>query len=212
MGMEDRIKIQAHLNSVRELELQLALTNSGGACSTPDVDTSEYVPARMDAMFRMMSAALRCDYTRVITMELYDNGGGNGNTFPWIDVNNDYHQIAHEEIGSPQDKRDIEKWLFEQIAILLNELQGTDGNGERLLDNTLVMIGNDMNSGSNHWVGEINYALVGSAGGKIRTGIQVNAGRRQPHNMLLTSVVNAFGIDVNQVGERYAGNLPDILA
>lgn len=211
MGTEDRIKIQAHLSSIRELETQLNVV-APVSCDIPEVDTSEYVPSRMDAMFRMMGTALRCDYTRAITMELYDNGGGNGNTFPWLNINSDYHEIAHAEIGTPQDKRDIEKWLFDQVAILVKDLDDSPEGGVTALDNTVILVGNDMNSGSNHWVGEINYALIGSAGGKLRTGNALNVGSRQPHNYLLTTLVNAMGISTNRVGDGYSGNLPQLLA
>ena len=211
MGAEDRVKIQAHLSSIRELEKQLYVTGPT-SCTPPTIDTSSYVPTQMDAMFKMMGVALRCDYTRVITMELYDNGGGNGNTFPWININNDYHAIAHAEIGTPEDKRNIDKWLFEQIAILVKDLADSPEGDVSALDNSVILVGSDMNSGSNHWVGEINYALIGSAGKKLRTGVAVNAGSRQPHNYLLTTLVNVMGISTNRVGDTYSGNLPQILA
>ncbi len=210
LGTEDRVKIQAHLSSIRELEKQLQVTgDSPVACKAPDVDTSIEVPARMDAMFRMLSVALKCDFTRVATMELYDNGGGNGNTFPWIDVNRDYHQLAHA--GQSADKTRVDQWLFEQVAILVAELDDAQEDGGTALDNSVIMVGNDMNTGNSHDVANINYALIGGAGGALNTGLALEFGTG-PHNKLLTTMANAMGVDTDRIGDRYSGNIPELLA
>ena len=211
LGTEDKIKIAAHLNSIRELETQLqaeSAATSGPSCQAPDVDTSTQVPARMNAMFKMLAVALKCDYTRVATMELYDNGGGNGNTFPWIGVNRDYHMLAHA--GQSADKAKVDQWLFQQVAILAAELDATDEGGLSALDNSVISIGNDMNTGDSHDVSLINYALIGSAGGALRTGMALNL--NGAHNTLLTSLANAMGLEIDRVGTRYSGNIAQLMA
>lgn len=209
LGSEDKNKIQAHLTSIRELEVQLQASTdaSASSCQAPEVDTAIEVPARMDAMFKMLAVALKCDYTRVATMELYDNGGGNGNTFPWIGVNSDYHMLAHG--GQSADKAKVDQWLFAQVAILLKELDGAMEGSGSALDNCVISIGNDMNTGDSHDVSLINYALIGSAGGALNTGMALNL--NGAHNLLLTTLANAMGLATSRVGAKYSGNISQLL-
>jgi len=43
----------------------------------------------------MAASRSPCDVTRVITIDLYDDGGGDGNNFPWLGISDDYHAVAH---------------------------------------------------------------------------------------------------------------------
>lgn len=124
----------------------------------------------MDALFKMLPVALKCDYTRVATMELCDNGGGNGNTFPWISVNRKYHMLAQR--GQSSNKAKVDKWLFEQVAILVAELDAVDE-------------------------------------GALRIGMALNL--NGAHNILLTTLANAMGLPINQVGTQYSGNISQLL-
>ena len=213
LGREDNAKIQAHLASVRELEKLLSV--SSNACTAPDeLDLSQAdVQARFDAVSRMIGVALRCDLTRVITYEMYDNGGGNGNTFPWLSVG-DYHEAAHAGLGGAngENKRKIDAWQFEQIAKIVKELSDTPEGDSTALDNSVIYIGNDMGEGHAHDTRNVSFATIGSCAGALRTGIAISKGNANPHNWLLTSVVQAMGVNTNQVGQDYSGNLPELMA
>ena len=49
----------------------------------------------MKTMYDLMAAALKCDVTRVATIDIYDDGGGDGNSFGYLGINRDYHAVAH---------------------------------------------------------------------------------------------------------------------
>jgi len=210
MGTEDKAKIEAHLTSIRELEVELE-NEASLVCDAPDVLLGDYAPDRMASMFRMMSAALRCDFTRVITIEMYNNGGGNGNTFPWLNVNRDYHELAHAGEESYADKVIVDRWLFEQIVPLVSDLAGTSEGDGTMLDNSLILVSNDMEKGENHNTRHISFATIGNAGGYFNTGRAFDVGE-EPHNKLLTTIANSMGVETNQIGSSYSGTLPTLLA
>jgi len=196
LGTDDRAKIDAHMTGIRELES--LLTNApptvvaGGNCQVPTTAPvlGKDTPTQMQAMFDLAAITIQCDAARVITMDLYDDGGADGNSFPWLNVNDDYHKVAHAGSGGAASK--------------------TEG-GVTALDNTVVLVSNDMEDGASHYVGRIPFLLVGSCGGYFKTGRLVDC-KGEPHNKLLTTICNAMGMAVTSFGDpKYAGTLPALL-
>ncbi len=83
---------------------------------------------------------------------------------------------------------------------------------------------NIMNEGSNHYVGQLPYVIVGSGGGYFRTGRVVKLGTWAnkigtywkvdsgvAHNRLLASIVTAVGVPVSSYGTGdYGGPLTEL--
>jgi hypothetical protein len=217
LGTDDRLKIQAHLESVRQLETQIknAATmpqTSTANCAAPKLSGGKTTDLLAKDMFDMMALALKCDMTRVITMTMFDDGGGDGNSFPWIGVNKDYHAVAHLGASGAADKTKIDNWIYSNVANLATQLDATMEGGSTALDNTVIATFSDMEDGSSHYVGRIPITLIGSCGGFFKTGqfIKYPSG---PHNKLLTSISKAMGLTVPGVGDaQYAGELSDLYA
>jgi hypothetical protein len=212
LGTEDRAKIQAHLTAIRDLEKQL----EGGtaptlACTPPSQPAAtKDTPTLMKLMFEMAGIALTCDHTRVITIDLYDDGGGDGNNFPWLGISDDYHTVAHAGGNMAAQKTKIDAWIFSQVALMLAKLDGAiEGNGTAL-DNTVVVTANDMDDGANHYVGKIPFVLIGSCGGYFKTG-RVIKYSKTPHNRLLVSLCNAMDVPIDSFGAAgYGGALTEL--
>src|SRR5262249_28678395 len=94
--------------------------------------------------------------------------------------------------------------------------------GSTALDNSLIVMGNDMAEGSGHACNAIPVVMVGSGGGAIRPGrvIKVGswAGKTDSYwkagwsgvadNRLLASIMGAMGAPSDSFGDKkYAGNL-----
>ncbi len=216
LGTDDKLKIQAHLASIRDLETQLqaAATTPAVVCTAPTMPASGTkldTPTQMKLMFDLGALAIKCDMTRVMTYDLYDDGGADGNNFPWIGVSDDYHKIAHQGSTGYAAKMKIDGWIFSQIANLLTQLDATMEGGKTALDNSVVMTMNDMDEGANHYVGKIPFLLVGSCGGYFKTGVQRYT--KTPHNKLLATLCNAMDLPVTGYGDpKYTGTLPELLA
>ncbi|HEY1537603.1 MAG TPA: DUF1552 domain-containing protein, partial [Polyangiaceae bacterium] len=173
LGTDDKVKIQAHLASIRDLETQLqqGTIMASASCVKPTLPaqmTNLDTPTLMKAMFDLGAVALKCDLTRVITYDLYDDGGADGNNFPWIGVSDDYHKIAHQGSAGYPAKMKIDAWIFSQIANLVQQLDSTMEAGGTALDHSVILTSNDMEEGASHYVGKCPFLLIGSCGGYFK--------------------------------------------
>jgi len=216
LGPEDRMKIDAHMQSVRDLETRLktaTLPGAGGAnCMPPMVAAGGGADVLAKAMFDITAIALKCDVTRVVTITMYDDGGGDGNSFPFLGVNRDYHQVAHAGSGGAADKIKIDSWIYSNVANLAKQLDATMESGGTALDNSVIATFSDMNDGADHFNGKIPITLIGSAGGFFKTGKVVRY-NKEAHNKLLATICQAMDLPVAGIGApQYAGTLPELSA
>ena len=217
MGTEDKFKIQAHLDSIRTLEKQLA-TPVGVpmvACAKPAAPATGKLdtPTLAKAMFDLAAVALKCDLTRVVTFDLFTDTGGSGNTFPWLGINKDYHTIAHDGAASASLKVQIDAWIMSNVANLVGQLDATMEGAGTALDNSVVMVASDMNEGALHYVGKIPFLVIGGAGGYLKTGGRVVRYSKVAHNKLLATISNAMDVPVTGYGDKaYPGTLPELVA
>jgi hypothetical protein len=214
LGTEDKTKIQAHLQAIRDLEKQLeGGAGPGLACTAPaEPAATKDTPTLMKLMFEMAGIALNCDHTRVISIDLYDDGGGDGNNFPWLGISDDYHTVAHAGGNMAEQKTKIDGWIFSQVALMLAKLEGSQEGAGTALDNTVVVTANDMEDGASHYVGKIPFVLIGSCGGFFKTG-QFQKYNKVGHNRLLVSLLNAMDVQVDTFGAAgYGGALTELHA
>jgi hypothetical protein len=226
LGSEDKAKIQAHTASIRDLEQQLdASLSGGGTCMSPMAPAGPFnMASRSAAQFGLLTVALRCDLTRVATMDVYDVHGKFGVSHSFINVQGDYHPLAHQGSKGYAQKVKIDRWIYEQIAILVKGLAETPEAGGSALDNTVIMTGNGMCEGADHGVQGIPWLLIGSCGGYFKTGRIVKFGTwigkagnyytstsGVPHNKLLASLCNAMDVPMTGFGPaQYDGTLPEL--
>ncbi len=212
LGTDDKFKIDAHLQMIRELEKRLQSTAAPGAnCMPPTLTDGDDTPALMKNMFDLAAAALICDCTRVVNIDLYSDGGADGNSFAWLGINRDYHTVAHDGSAAYDEKKKIDAWIFSQVANLVQQLANTVEGTETALDHSVILTANDMEEGASHSVDHIPFMLIGSAGGYLKTGQALHLGS-EPHNLLLTTICNAMDIPVTIFGQSYSGNIPQIVA
>jgi hypothetical protein len=214
LGAEDRVKIAAHLDSIRTIENQLASTLATG-CLAPvpptmglNFNMNVNYPVQVKAMMDMTAAAVRCDIARAITLDLIDDGGGNSLTFPWLGIPApDYGAIARQGVAGYPQKTAIDTWFYSQVATLVGQLATNPEGASTSLDNSVVLVCNDMNEGSNEEVTSLPYLIVGSGGGFFKQGTCVQFPTNVPNNRLLTSICHAMGLNVPSVGTTYTGDL-----
>jgi hypothetical protein len=224
MGTEDKSKIDAHLESIRQLEAQL--TASSMACMPPTVMTgSKIFQDKVAAMLDMTAMALRCDITRSVSICWADDGGYRPITLPWLDINSSFHDIAHLGKEGYPTKIKADVWMYEQVARLAKAMDSVVEGTGTALDNMVIAIGNDMAEGSSHYVGGLPFVLIGSCGGYFKTGRTVKLGNwasktgeywkndsNVPHNKLLASLSNAMDVPATSFGEGYTGTLDELKA
>jgi hypothetical protein len=227
LGAPDKVKIQAHLDAIRSLEMDLSSKPTvSTSCAPPTLtqgvnfknDITKY-PVLVDMMMRLAGTAIICGVANVVTIDLTNDGGGNDITFPTLGIASpDFHSIAHSADAQSRNltnasvisKTTIDTWFYKQVATLLGILDQFPEGAGTALDNSLVVTANDMSIG--HSVRSIPYILFGSAGGFFKTGRVVDT-KGVPNNKLLTTMVHAMGLTSTKgVGvPQYTGDIDSLL-
>ncbi len=202
---------------------------SSPACRSPgepslvNLNDAMTLPVRAKSMIDQMVLALACDVTRVITwtwtyaatnlVYSFLPGftaplGAGGSPSP-----DGHHPLSHDAYGagfavvtadnraSYEKLRRIERWYAEQLAYFLNGLKAiVEPDGSTLLDNTLVVVVNELSHSGAHNNSNLPVRLYGTARGAIRSGRYL-AIPRTPMNDLYVSVANAVGAPMTTFGE-----------
>ena len=223
LGTDDRARVATHLDSIRQLEKQLTATNPVMCSPTNPGAPTEY-QASTKAFNDMVAMALRCDVTRAVSISWAGDGGQPPNSMPFLNVG-DVHGVAHQGSAGYATKVQIDTWYIQQLAYLATALDSTAEGTGTLLDNSLLVMGNDMTEGSFHSVSAIPFVLVGTAGGALRAGRTVKVGTWAtktgnywsggntgiPHNRLLASIANFMDVTTTGFGApMYPGTLSEL--
>jgi hypothetical protein len=218
LGAAERIRLERHLDAVRELERVMDRTlgvdttwleRRANAIDPTDNDQhADIGRLHLD----IIRTAFECDLTRVATFA-WAAGTTHVNLSRLIpgteDV--DHHTISHGGDGSAADQAAIHRWYNERTADFVQTLHDTpDDAGGSLLDNTLVVMFSEMRLGSHTFDG-IPLVLLGGAGGRLAGGRRLVYDHR-PTNDLWLAIANALGDPMACFGdpERCTGPLPGL--
>jgi hypothetical protein len=226
-GTDDRAKIAAHLDSIRQIEMSLTATSTA-QCTPLDPGAPTEYQASIKAFSDLVAMALRCDITRSVAITWAADGGSGPYTMPFLNLGTptsmaigEVHAIAHAGASDYRQKTIIDTWYIQQLAYLAGLLDATTEGAGTMLDNSLIVMGNDMTEGSFHSVSAIPFVLVGSAGGALTTGRMVKVGSWATktgnywssgntgvaHNQLLATISNLMGVPATSFGVGYPGTL-----
>ena len=222
----DRQTLELHMSYLSEIQARL---EAGGSVNCtlpaepPSLQTNNVDVATLESAFDLMIdiavAAMMCDLTRIVTINVF-RGIGRGIGPSGEDVGfvhsglkdpTDWHETAHDW-GLPQQDAKvlaINQWIANEIFFKLIERLDVDEDGSStMLDNSVVMWGNEL--GFNHLNWSIPTMLAGSAGGCLDMGRyidyidwnqQAKFGQNNgaviegiPYNRLLVSLLQAFGL------------------
>lgn len=228
LGADDRQKIDYHLASVRDLEQRLGAMAAKG-CVAPTItpvtttDVSQGLPQLVKAQMDNIVAAMACDMTRVATLKASSAGDHAmlwlGADFARNGIDNPkaaatYHDITHHQFAETKDlKIRADQWWLEMLLYLLDKLDAVKEGAGTMLDNTLVLLTDDMGNGSVHTQGDMPFLIAGRLGGRLRAGRYLHPGKQVPHNHVLTAIANAFGLPLPSFGDpKYAGVYAGIVA
>jgi hypothetical protein len=229
VGADDRVRIDSHLESVRDIERRLLVDGGGAGGTTPaagcpaptmaprmDLQAVENMPALGRLQMDLLASAFACDLTRVATLQ-WTHAESN-QTFPFLGVSGQHHAMSHAGDGDAAAQESLTKinvFYAEQLAYLLDRLNAYTEGDRTLLDNTVVVWLNEVGKGNNHAHRDLPVLLAGSCGGHFRTGRFVDylaRGGGQPHNNLLVSLGNGMGLPDRTFGdpEHCTGPLPEL--
>ena len=210
LGREEQMKMQAHMDSLNDMENRLL---GGGICSpttappTQSTYDNDSFPLIAAAQMDLAVTALACDLTRVATIQMSHTVGPT--VFSWLGISEGHHSLSHID-DSNQSGIDnyvlAERWYAEQFLSIVEQLKNTanpEGDGT-LFDDTLVVWAQELGDGRMHVCEDVPFIIAGNAGGHFETGRYLELGG-QNHCHLLTSICEAFGLSNQTFGDPAAG-------
>ena len=229
---EDQKKLEQHLEAVREVESRLDNPGGviGGDCQMPtmdggptDIDQFLGDPTNFPTIAKLhidlLVMAFACDLTRVATLQF--SAATNNRPHPWLSYNgspilDDEHGLSHQaDSNEPAWAKlgIIRKWNLEQLLYLMTKLDAIQEDEGTMLDNTAIVLTSEIYRGNTHSHIDQNFLVAGSCGGALKTNQFLHYNGDRPHNDLLVSLLNAYGIEVDTFGdpESCTGPLSEIL-
>lgn len=188
LGSEDAQRLDEYLTSVREVEsnLQVEMGEPGCGDGYEEPGLGLEFPEHTQAMCDVITLAMQCDATRIITYSM-DYGFGN-QSFTFLGKGNvKHHNLSHS--GTAPNVVDahlaIVQWYMDQIAYLLERLDAVDEGGVSLLDQSLVYVGSDVGDGWSHSHSDLPCMLAGGAAGAVNPGRLIDASGASYDSVLL---------------------------
>ena len=177
---DERVRLERHLESLRDLERQLAPTVAGGGADCKPVSPPAVagdVGSKGNADYKALSKlqidnmfmALACGQSRLA--HLIWAGETSQLSHPWLGFNDLHHDLSHRD-NEPAVKvklTKINRWYAEEFGYFIGRMDSVvEGNGKTMLDNSLVIWLNGMGEGKNHTRNNIPFVLAGLGGGASR--------------------------------------------
>jgi hypothetical protein len=209
LSSADRRRLDLHRSAIRDVEVKLS-------CSLPElrqreldgvnaVNGDNYITVTQMHM-DVIALAFACDYSRVATLQMGQGndatqfsipGFRNGEKLPR------FHQISHRIFsdgsegdpieGAQEMHHEIDKLHARLFGYLLDKLASYSLPTGTLLDQSVAAWTNDLGHGVSHNYENIPWVLAGSAGGYLKQGQYIDAGK-VTHNRLFNTLLNAVGV------------------
>src|SRR5579871_2840775 len=214
LGSNEKAKLDAHLDSIQQLENKLSASmSSGNVCtkpSTPGADSTFQYMNDMDALAanlihqQIIVSAFSCDITRVACLEYGNDQKLMVNAPASYSLTYDDQHGGYIHSGAASNYANLvkfEAYLATQFVNLANALKAVkdplDASGATtMFDNTLMIWARDMGDAQNHNQQSMRFVLASGNAGYLKLGgtaaRYVNSTER--HERILLNVCDAFGI------------------
>ena len=216
IGKQDRALLEEHTEFVRAMEQQLQADDSAGINHVvPELERNvkeenDNIPKITRMQMDLLVNSFVNDFARTATFQITNSVGQPKMT--WLGIKEGHHQLSHEpdkNVEAHEKLTQINTWYCEQLAYLTKRLAETPepGGEGSLLDNTIILWGNELGQGNSHTLNNIPFVMVGN-------GLDFNMGRslkfdNVPHNRLLMSIAHGFGHHVESFGKQeFCGDGP----
>ena len=218
LASADREKLDAHLTLVRDVERRLTAGTALSNCALPerppvlDPLVEANIPKIADLEIDLLALAFGCDLTRVASLQF--STSLNRVRYPWVNSSGEGHLLSHSGTSDQVARAQLverDAWHASRLARLLQRLSEIPEGSGSVLDNTLVLWGNEVAVGATHAHTDMPFLMVGG-GWYFRTGRALTYNGAS-HSNLLVSVLNAMGVNATTFGnpEVCTGDLPGLV-
>lgn len=204
VGSADRIRLEAHLESVAQIRNQIAAV--APECVQPmqpsetnnDVDGNEPLIAVNNVMCDLLALAFSCDITRVASIQF--TGSVGYTVFNDLGQNMGHHDMTHEAAQNEAvDAATI--YTMARFADLLVALRDTPEAGGNVLDNSCVLVSSDAASGLTHSTFDQPIIVAGSGGGALKyPGVHYRSPSSENTSDILLACLESVCPEASEVG------------
>lgn len=203
LSSADKLTLDAHLTLVRDVERRLTL--GVGDCQKPDAPpaldpaSETDMPKIAELEIDLLALAFACDQTRVASFQI--STALNRVRYPWLDSLGEGHSLSHTGASDASAKAQLlsrQNWHASLIARLFDKLAVVAEGEGSVLDNTLLLWGNEVSMGTTHTHENMPLFMAGG-GWAFRTGRYVQYDKAS-HADLLVSILNAMGVEQTVFG------------
>lgn len=209
LSQGDRLRLDAHLQAVREVEQRIDATVSCEVPAPPSGYPEQTWETGYDERARLMldllALALSCGMTHHASF-MYHDGGADDPGDMAAGLPGHQHSAAHE--GDRDTMLAYSMVHVEALAYLLERLRQAPGATGTLLDDSLVVFGTELGDGTAHTPNDLPFILAGRAQGALATGRHVRF-QDAPLGALCLTVLQRCGVEI----ESFAGTgqtLPEL--
>ena len=210
IGQNDRVRLEGHLQHLSEIH---AAMQQNAACEAPPLgepvplNLASSIPAIGRMQMDMLVAALRCDLTRVATLQWVCPA--KEMIFDMFGHTRDHHILTHQtDAASRAQVTEVDTFFSEQLAYLVDALKAVPEGDGTLFDSTMILVCSEVSHGRTHGTANMPFMLVGNAGGAYQTGRYLSQLGGVSHNDLYVSCMNAMGVPGSTFGDSRFCNGP----
>ena len=214
LGREDKARLGQYLTSVREVEERLQSAREWELRPKPtttepaptDIQDKKLFFDKFDLMLTMAQLAFESDSTRIVTLML------DAFLTPAFQLRDQktstesYHNLSHhgQAVEKVKQLEDADRQHMAVLQRLLQKLAGKDENGQRLLDQTMVLYGSNLGDANVH--DNTNLPII-LAGGGFKHGqhIAFKRDNNLPLCNLFVTMLQRLGIDSSTFGSSTGG-------
>lgn len=232
LGRTDQDKLEEYLESIRSVEKRIdnqAQQEEYAERLTPDMlREMEHLNLRLDEfsefylgtditekthlMLDIIALAFWSDASRVSSF-MFGNSVSNRN-FSFLEgVRGSHHQLSHHQNSEEnlQQYATINQWHMKQYAYFLEKLKSIPEGDGTLLDHSMIMLGSGLRDGNRHSPRDLPIIVAGKAGGKLKTGQNLQFAKETPLANLYLSMLHMLDIPVECFADS-TGELCEIYA
>lgn len=203
LAANDRDKLDEYLTSLRELEQRMVKDESWVKKPKPKVDVeppkdianAADLIGRTRLLFELSHLAIQTDSTRLITIML----AGSSFAPPIQGVTLGHHDLSHhgKDPSKLEQLKIVEMETMKTVRDLLARLNGSQEEGESLLDRTTVFLGSNLGDGSSHSTKNLPV-LVAGGGFKHGQHLAFDPDNPPPLCNLYVTMLQRLGIETDR--------------
>ncbi len=204
LGSADRVKVNEHLDAIRDVERQIQKVEEQGARELPPIERPIGVPATFPEharlMFDLQVLAYQSDLTRVITFMM--GRELSGRSYPEIGFYEGHHPTSHHQNDPVKIAKltRVNAHHATQFAYFLDRLRSTaDGDGS-LLDHVTIVYGAGMSDGNSHSPDNLPILVAGGGAGQLEGGRHLRFAEGTPVANLHATLLPKLGVQVDRFG------------